>query len=127
MYYIGGVRFSWMLSGFYTFDKEKQILDLRRQSVDAQKETFLFNTRLTLGQQDTEITKLQRLIAIERDIIVLRTQVKQTASVQLEQGAITSTDYVREVNAEDQARQNMALHETQLLMASAKHQFTSGN
>lgn len=127
MYYIGGVRFSWLLSGFYTFEKEKQILDLRRQSVDAQKETFLFNTRLTLGQQDTEITKLQRLIAVDRDIITLRTQVKQTAFVQLEQGAITSTDYVREVNAEDQARQNLALHETQLLMASAKHQFTSGN
>lgn len=127
MYYIGGVRFSWMLSGFYTFEKEKQILDLRRQSLDAQKETFLFNTRLTLGQQDTEITKLQRLIAVDRDIITLRTQVKQTASAQLEQGAITSTDYVREVNAEDQAKQNLALHETQLLMASAKHQFTSGN
>ncbi|MBT1695291.1 TolC family protein [Fulvivirgaceae bacterium PWU4] len=126
-YYIGGVRFSWMLSGFYTFEKEKQILDLRRQSLDAQKETFLFNTRLTLGQQDTEVTKLQRLIAVDRDIITLRTQVKQTASVQLEQGTITSTDYVREVNAEDQARQNLVLHETQLLVASAKHQFTSGN
>lgn len=127
VYYVGGVRFSWLLSGFYTFEKEKQILDLRRQSLDAQKETFLFNTRLTLGQQDTEISKLQRLIAVDREIIALRTQVKQTASVQLEQGAITSTDYVREVNAEDQAKQNLALHETQLLMASARHQFTSGN
>ena len=126
-FYLGGVRFNWLLSGFYTFGKEKQMLNLRQQSLDVQKETFLFNTGLTLNQHDAEITKLQRLIQVDEEIITLRTRIKQTASVQLEQGVISSTDYIREVNAEDQAKQNRVLHETQLLMAKAKYQFTSGN
>ena len=54
-------------------------------------------------------------------------RVKQTFSVQLEQGVISSADYIREVNAEDQARQNLVLHETQWLMAKAKYQFSAGN
>jgi outer membrane protein TolC len=127
LYYIGGVRFSWLLSGFYTLNNEKQILDLRGQSLDVQKETFLFNTNLTLGQQNTEISKLERLIQTDREIITLRVRIRETASIQLEEGTITSADYIRELNAEDQARQNLVLHETQLLMATIKHQFISGN
>jgi outer membrane protein TolC len=127
LYYIGGIRFSWLLSGFYTFGREKQILALRQQGLDVQQETFLFNTGLTLRQHAAEIVKLQRLIAVDEEIIGLRQKVKQTASLQLGEGAITPTDYIREVNAEDQARQNLVLHQTQLLMARARHQFTSGN
>jgi hypothetical protein len=126
-YYLGGIRFNWLLSGFYNFRREKQILDLRQQSIDLQKETFLFNTGLTLNQHDTEIRKLQRLTEVDDEIIGLRARIKQTASVQLEEGVISSADYIREVNAEDQARQNRVLHETQLLMAKAKYQYTSGN
>jgi outer membrane protein TolC len=126
-YYIGGIRLSWMLSGFYTLGKEKEIIALREQSLDAQKETFLFNTGLSARQQDSEIVKLRRLIDVDAEIITLRTRVKETASVQLEQGVITATDFVREVNAADQAVQSRVLHETQLLMAQAKYEFTTGH
>jgi outer membrane protein TolC len=126
-YYIGGIRLSWMLSGFYTLGKEKELLALRSQSVDVQKETFLFNTGLSARQQDSEIAKLRRLIDVDAEIIALRKRVKETASVQLEQGVISASDYVREVNAADQAAQSRVLHETQLLMAEAKYEFTTGH
>lgn len=125
-YYLGGLRLSWLLSGYYTLSKEKQVLDLTRQSIGVQEETFRFNTRLALSRQDAEIDKLQRLIKVDQDIISLRERVKETASVQLEQGVISASDYVRDVNAADQARQDRALHETQLLMAQAKYQFIAG-
>jgi outer membrane protein TolC len=35
----------------------------------------------------------------------------------LENGVITSSDYLREVNAEDQARQALITHQLQLLQA----------
>lgn len=125
-YYLGGIRFSWSLSALYTSKTENQIFNLRQQSLDVQKATFLFNTGVTLNQQEEEITKFQRLILIDNEIIALRRQVRQTAEAQLEEGVITSSDFIREVNAEDQAIQNRALHETQMLLAQAKHQFTAG-
>ncbi len=126
-YYLGGVRFTWRLSNFYTYRNEREILNIRRQTLDAQEETFVFNTGLMLSQHQVEIQKLQRLIRADEEIIGLRRRIRETAAVQLEQGVITATDFVREVNAEDQAQQNRVLHETQLLLAQAKYQFTSGN
>jgi outer membrane protein TolC len=126
-YYIGGLRMTWSLGGFYSSKNERAILDLNRNSVDLQRETFLFNTNLTLKQQNTEATKLQELIKTDDEIIVLRTRVKNTALAQVENGVITSNDYVREVNAEDQARQNQALHQIQLLMTYYNQQTTAGN
>lgn len=126
-YYIGGVRLSWLLSGYYTFAKEKQLLTVRQQSLDVQRETFLFNTRLTLRQELGEFEKLRGLMEVDDEIIALRTRVKETASVQLEQGVISASDYVREVNAEDRAIQDRVLHEVQLLMAQARYEFTNGH
>ena len=126
-YYLGGLRFSWMLSGYYTAKKENQLFSIRQQSIDIQKETFLFNTSLELSENESEIAKLERLIEVDHAIIGLRTQVRETARVQLEEGVITSPDFIREVNAEDQAKQDLALHETQLLLAQAKYHFVSGH
>lgn len=126
-YYIGGVRLNWSLSGLYTLRKDKALLDLNRKTIAVQKETFLFNTNYTLRQQSAEVNKYSELLTSDNDIIALRASVKQTASVQLENGVITSNDYLREVNAEDKARQNKIVHEIQLLMAQYAQQTTTGN
>lgn len=126
-YYIGGVRLNWSLSGLYTLRKDKALLDLNRKTIAVQKETFLFNTNYTLRQQSAEVNKYSELLTSDNDIIALRASVKQTASVQLENGVITSNDYLREVSAEDKARQNKIVHEIQLLMAQYARQTTTGN
>lgn len=126
-YYIGGLRMTWSLGGFYTSKNERAIIDVNRNFIDLQRETFLFNTNLTLKQQNSEANKLQDLIKTDDEIIALRTRIKNTALAQVENGVITSTDYVREVNAEDQARQNQSLHQIQLLMTYYNQQTTTGN
>lgn len=126
-YYIGGLRLNWNLTGFYTYNKEKKILTVNQRLIDIQQETFLFNTNLNLRQQNSEITKVQELIETDSDIISLRESVKHTTKTQLENGTATTNDYLISVNAEDQARQNLILHEIQLLMAQYNYQTTSGN
>ncbi|MFZ6002026.1 MAG: TolC family protein [Bacteroidota bacterium] len=126
-YYIGGLRLNWNLGGFYNTKRDKQLLDVNLQSVNYQKEAFLFNTNLTLKQQNNDITKLNELIAVDEKLIELRTRIKNTAKAQLENGVITANDYLRELNAEDQAKQNLALHQTQLVMTQYNYQVTSGN
>jgi len=126
-YYIGGARFSWNISGFYTYKKEKQLQGINQNLLDVQKEVFLFNTNVTLKQQNSEVAKLSELIASDNQIITLREKIKITANNQLENGTITSIDYLNTVNAEDQAKQNLALHKIQLLMAQYNYQTTSGN
>lgn len=125
-YYITGLRLSWNITGFYTTKKEKAILDINRKHIDLQKETFLYNTNLTMKNQQGEVNKLQQVLASDDEIITLREKIKNTASAQLENGVINSTDYLREVTAEDQARQSKILHEIQLLLAQYNLKTTSG-
>jgi outer membrane protein TolC len=125
-YYIGGIRFNWSLSGLYTRKKDKELVEVNKKIVDIQKETFLLNTNTQLKQQQAEIDKLLRLIASDYEIIELRKTVTDAAKAQLENGVITANDYLKEVNAEDQARQMLITHQVQLLQSQINYQTISG-
>lgn len=123
---IGGLKMSWPLSGLYTQKKEKAIVDVNKKSIGLQKETFLLNTNIQLKQQDAELQKLRELMSADEEIVALRASVKKVSAVQLENGAINTSDYLRDVNAEDQARQIRLLHEIQLIIAQHNVQNTTG-
>lgn len=125
-YYIGGIRFNWSLGGLYTQKKEKELVEVNKRIVDIQQETFLLNTNTQLQQQQAEIEKLGQLVVSDDEIISLREQVKEAARAQLENGVITANDYLREVNAEDQARQTRITHQLQLLQAQINYQTIAG-
>ena len=125
-YYTTGVRLTWALNGLYTQKKEKQLVEVNKKIVDVQKETFLLNTNTALKQQQSEVDKLQQLIATDAEIIDLRESVKVAAKAQLENGVISANDYLREVNAEDQVRQSLITHQIQLLQAQINYQTISG-
>jgi outer membrane protein TolC len=125
-YYITGLRVNWTLGGLYTIKREKELLNMNRTTVELQRETFLYNTSLTLKNQQGEVNKLQNVLTSDDEIIALREKIKNTASAQLGNGVINSNDYLREVTAEDQARQAKILHEIQLLLAQYNVQTTTG-
>jgi outer membrane protein TolC len=126
LYYVGGVRVNWSLGGLYTKKKEKEQVEVNKRIIDIQKETFLLNTNTQLKQTQSEIEKLQQLVATDDAIIDLRQQVKEAARAQLENGVITANDYLREVNAEDQARQARITHKLQMIQAEINYQTISG-
>jgi outer membrane protein TolC len=125
-FYITGLRVNWSLGGFYNAKRERSLLDIHRQTVDIQKETFLLNTQSQLRQQRAEIAKFAELVAYDQAIIELRSKITEAAKAQLENAVITANDYLREINAEDAARQAFATHQLQLLQAQINYQLTSG-
>jgi outer membrane protein TolC len=125
-YYTGGLRINWSLGGLYTKKKEKELVEVNKKTVDIQKETFILNTNSQLKQQGAEISKLQQLVASDNEIINLRRSVADAAKAQLENGVITANDYLKEINAADQARQSLITHQVQLLKAQINYQTISG-
>ena len=73
------------------------------------------------------VNKLNKLIEADKSIIDLRISVKESAKAKLENGVITSNDYVRDLNAEDNAKQNLEIHKIQLLLAQYNYKITTGN
>lgn len=125
-FYIGGIRLNWSLGGLYTKKKEKEQVNINKKMVEVQKETFLLNTNSLLKQQQAEIDKLQKLMTSDNEIISLRKSVTDAAKAQLENRVITANDFLKEVNAEDQARQTLITHQVQLLQAQINYQTILG-
>jgi outer membrane protein TolC len=124
---IGGVRLNWSLSNLYTRKREHQVVALNQKINEVQKEVFVFNTTTQLSQQLEEVKKLQALSNIDQKLIDVRTNITAASKAQLQNGVINSNDYLREVNAEDQTRNNYLLHQIQLLQAKINYKTIKGN
>ncbi len=126
-YYIGGLKLNWNLSAFYTLKNERQNLALSNNNLDFQRETFLLNTNLALVQLNSESEKLTAVINTDNDIIEVRNRIKKTAENQLKEGIISPLDFVSFLDAEDQAKQNLILHQIQLKLSQYNQLTSSGN
>ncbi|GGJ84743.1 TolC family protein [Parabacteroides faecis] len=126
-FYIAGVRLSWNMGKLYTLKNDRRKVATTLQQVEVQRETFLFNTSLELMQQNTEIQKISDLMKADDEIIRLRTSIKNAAEVKLENGVISVTDLIREINAEDMAKQTAAAHRIQHLNAVYNYMYTTNN
>ena len=126
-FYIGGLRFSWNISGIYTQKNNFNKLELSKKTVDVQKETFLFNNSLITKQQQNDIVKLQSTLSNDDEIIQLRVNIKKAATAKMENGTSSVSDLIREINAENQSRQLKSLHEIQLLMTVYQLKNNSNN
>lgn len=126
-YYIGGVRLSWNFGSFYTNGNSMRLLDVKRESINTQRETFLFNSLLAERQQVNEISKFRKQMGSDNEIIRLREEIKRAAEIRLQEGTISVSDLLREINAENLARQERATHEIMHLMAIYSIKYLKNN
>jgi outer membrane protein len=125
-WWILGARMNWNLSSLYTLKNNQQNISINREVVQSDQETFLLNTTLSLLQQNGEMIKYTLLIEEDRKAIDLRASIKKAAQAQLDNGIITTHDYITQLNSEHMARQMLAVHQMQLLQAGFKYNETTG-
>ena len=126
-FYMLGLRLNWTPWNWRQNRNDRQWIDLQKSMVQTQKATLDQNIRILLKRDVAEINKYETLILKDDEIIALRIRITRTFSAQLENGIVTATDYLAELNAETQARLNKQLHIIQLAKARANRQFDSGN
>jgi outer membrane protein TolC len=61
------------------------------------------------------------MIDKDQELIDLRVKITKTASSQLSNGTITSTEYLTQLNEEKQAKLNKETHEIQLINAKLNY------
>ncbi|MBC7887391.1 MAG: TolC family protein [Ferruginibacter sp.] len=126
-FYITGLKLTIPVMSRITQKKDMAVLKLREQVTSKQKENFLKNNQQLLTRQKNEIDKYQRLVITDSAIITLRKRIKENAFVKLSNGIITTTDYIAELNAENQALLNQKLHEVALLQAQYNYKVLMGD
>ena len=116
-YYIAGIKMDWTIAGFYTGERNKKIIELNKKSLELEKQTFLFNTNIDIQNQQAKIKQIKDTMSYDDEIVKLRTNIKKSSEIKMKQGTITVNDYMREVTAENLAKQGKILHEIELLQA----------
>ena len=116
-YYIAGVRLSWNISDLYTRKNDKRLLAASRDDIDVQEAVFRLNNRMETAQHWRTVEKIDTLMKNDDELIRLRTNIRKSAEAKVANGTLTVTEMLREVTAEDQAKQTKALHEIQRLQA----------
>lgn len=122
-YFLGGLRLSWNFGNLYTFNNDKKKIQLQKMTVGSQRETFLYNLNMQIPQQQVEIEKFRKTMLEDDEIIQLQKLIREAAEVKVENGTMSVSDLVKEISAEEAAKQAKTLHEIQYLMAiySLKH------
>lgn len=127
LYGIAGVGLSWDVAGLYSHGQEQNVLHLNEQIIDTQRELFDLNLQTALLQQSEEITKYQKLVSKDRDIVEAKKEIREISSSQLNNGAITASEYVNRLDAENTASFQLKMHEIQLAMAKIAYLTLTGN
>lgn len=116
-YYIAGLRLSWNIGGFYTRKNDKRLLDVSRSDIDVQEEAFRLENRMEAAQYRRAVERLDTLMKNDDELLRLRGNIRRAAEAKVEGGTLTVTEMLREVLAEDQARQTKIVHDIQRLQA----------
>ena len=127
-YFIGGVALKVPLTHFFTkaIDADIRQIDIGKAKIEKQRALFLQQTQLKLASQKEDLAKLQDQIKEDTRLIEIREYMKKTAEKRLENGVITVSDYISEVDSEAIAKQNLSLHQIQLLQIVNNIKITTG-
>jgi outer membrane protein TolC len=126
-YAIGGIQLTWDIAGFYTRSNDLKKINIQKEQIAIQKETFLYNSGLQTIQENSEIKKLQELIDKDEEIVSLRSEIKIAAEKKLDGGLISTSDYLEELTKEQAAKQEKSTHNIQRLIAIANLKNVQGN
>ena len=112
---MAGVRLSWNVESLYIKDSKRRKLMLSSDMINADKEKFLFNSRIQSARENSEIEAIRDVIKEDSRIVELRQSVRRSAESQLQNGIIDATALLSKINDENQAKLNSAYHNIRLI------------
>lgn len=120
-YGVAGVRFSWKITDWKKSELDKELLSLQALQLDNAEANFRFNMDTQKASYLSEVDRIQAQIEHDKNIAELQATILQQSAAQLEEGTITTTEYLLQVNAELKARQNLSIHQTELLQLQLEY------
>lgn len=125
-YYVLGASIKWNIFDWNKAKNEKQVITLQKNIVENRKNDLTDNLKRLLESKKSEISSLKVLIETDTELITLRKRITASAESQYQNGIITATDYLNELNSERQALINFEIHKINLSMARIEYMNISG-
>ena len=125
-YYIVGAGVKWNIIDWNKSKNEKQIITIQQGILENRKNDLKDNLNRSLESKSAEITSLKTLMSTDDELITLRKRITASSESQYQNGSITATDYLNELNSERQAVINSEIHKINLAAARVEYLNISG-
>ena len=122
---IVGIKLSWNVGALYTHKNDKAKLKAQRELIENAREVFLFNNNLEQIQQTENVSRYRTMMQGDDEIIALRTNVRKAAESKLAHGIIDVNSLLREINNENAAKTQQAIHEIDMLKEMYNLKYTN--
>ncbi len=127
-FFIGGLSVKIPLSHLYLKSKQQEWkqISLNQQKIKQQQSQVIQQSELKLASQSEELAKLKEQLNVDEKLIEIRAYLQKTAEKKLENGVITMSEYLTELDNELLAKQNLSLHQVQYYQLIQQMKFTLG-
>jgi outer membrane protein TolC len=125
-YYLVGAGVKWNIFDWNKVSNEKQMVVLQKGIIENRKTDMTDNLTRLLESKNAEIAGIEMMIRTDTELIELRKRITASAESQYENGTITATEFLNELNAERQAIINYEIHKINLSMARIEYMNISG-
>lgn len=125
-WYLVGAGLSWNIFDWHKSTRERSTMKLQKDLIDINLDNFNRSVSLSLNQEYNKVQKLEKLIDTDGQILLLKDRISRRSAVALENGTITSADYIRDLNAALQAKANLETHKVQLMEAAVSYNTIKG-
>lgn len=125
-YYILGAGIKWNIFDWNKAKDEKQIVTLQQGIIERRKADLTDNLTRLLEAKNAEISSMEALIESDIELIAIRKRITSAAESQYDNGTITATELLNEINSERLAVVNHEIHKINLALAKIEYLNISG-
>ena len=125
-FYVVGLKANWNVFDWGKNKTDLKALDISKEIVTSEKETFELNNKMQLEELDYEVKKMEQLLLSDSEIIKIREKIIKSSDAQMKNGVITSSEYLTELTNLFEAKNILKTHEVQLLLAKSSYEIIKG-
>ena len=125
-FYSIGAGMKWNFLNYGDSRRQKKTLDIQKDLIDVKRENFDNQLQIQLLTEATNIEKYDSLIKNDEKILNIRKTIATSSLSKLNNGVITSTDYLTDMNAEILARLQLENHRILRIQATFNHALIQG-
>lgn len=126
-YYMVGAGLRWKIWDWNNTSREKQVIGYQQQILQNQRASFDREIESLMVQEEARIEQYRKTMEMDQQVLELQKKISGQAAVRLDNGTMTATDYVTELNKESLARITLATHQVMLMQSMANYLTIQGN
>ncbi len=126
-YYMVGAGLRWNIWDWNTNSRDRQVIEHQQSMLQNKRSSFDKELESLRVQEEAKIEQYRKSLKLEEEVLQLQKEISEHAALRLENGTITATDYITELNKESISRINLAMHQVNLMKSIANYLNIQGN